>query len=184
MRLIGNVGAVGLGTPRSGLVVWRSQWLYGERHVRHLLGSYATSTIRLGRTCRSTRMRRHHALFRPLAASCGRHSSSDFTPIPAPPLRLWSDRQGCRFDRVCNLAIALYPACYQGYRPGGDFCSSWLRRQPFPIVAHRGDSRTSRKLPSTSHFLAIAASSATRIYVPNHVQTLHQGCSGTGLRPN
>ena len=36
-------------------------------------------TIRLGRTCRSTRMRRHRALFMPLAALCRRHSSADFT---------------------------------------------------------------------------------------------------------
>ena len=37
------------------------------------------TTIRLGRTCRSTRMRRHRALFMPLAALCRRHSSADFT---------------------------------------------------------------------------------------------------------
>lgn len=37
------------------------------------------TTIRLGRTCRSTRMRRHRALFMPLAALCRRHSLADFT---------------------------------------------------------------------------------------------------------
>ena len=36
------------------------------------------TTIRLGRICRSTRMRRHRALFMPLAALCRHHSSADF----------------------------------------------------------------------------------------------------------
>ena len=36
------------------------------------------TTIRLGRTCRSTRMRHHRALFMPLAPLCRRRSSADF----------------------------------------------------------------------------------------------------------
>ena len=48
--------------------------VFGERHLRHLLRSYA----RLARTFRSTRTRHRREQYMPLVAFCLRHFSADF----------------------------------------------------------------------------------------------------------
>src|SRR5258705_8467027 len=52
--------------------------VFGERHLRHLLRSYATTITRLARTFRSTRTRRRPEQYMPLGAFCLRHFLADF----------------------------------------------------------------------------------------------------------
>jgi hypothetical protein len=51
--------------------------VFGERHLRHLLRSYATSITRLARTFQSTRTRRRRERYIPLVAFCLRHFLAD-----------------------------------------------------------------------------------------------------------
>ena len=53
---------------------------YGRGHIMRVDSSLGRDHYnQVGRICRSTRMRRHRALFMPLIALCRRHFSADFT---------------------------------------------------------------------------------------------------------
>src|SRR5258708_38903906 len=51
--------------------------VFGERHLRHLPRSYATTITRLERTFQSTRTRRRREQYMPLVAFCLSHFLAD-----------------------------------------------------------------------------------------------------------
>jgi hypothetical protein len=63
---------------RSDAIAWTMLSCSGSGISAICFALTRPTTIRLGRICRSTRMRRHRAPFMPLAALCRRHFSADF----------------------------------------------------------------------------------------------------------
>src|SRR5258708_4817135 len=63
---------------RSDAIAWTMLSCSGSGISAICFALTRPTTIRLGRICRSTRMRRHRALFIPLVALCRRHFSVDF----------------------------------------------------------------------------------------------------------
>src|ERR1700704_1532235 len=63
---------------RSDAIAWTMLSCSGSGISAICFALTRPTAIRLGRICRSTRMRRHRALFIPLVALCRRHFSVDF----------------------------------------------------------------------------------------------------------